>query len=285
MATGDARAYNTRTGQADTNRWKLPVMTGAPRPLVAGNWKMNGVRAGAVALAAALVERAAAENGVPCDVLACPPAPQLFPVLDVVAGSPIALGGQDCHARPDGAHTGDVGAGMLADAGCAYVIVGHSERRAGHGETDSAVREKAAAARRAGLVPIVCVGETEAQREAGRALRTVTDQLGNSVPDGAGASNTVIAYEPVWAIGTGRTPAPEEIREVHGAMRRLLAERFGPGTAALRLLYGGSVNPGNAAEIASIENVDGALVGGASLKAETFWPIVRAFGRGGPDPA
>ncbi len=252
-------------------------MTGASRPLVAGNWKMNGARAGAVALASALVDRAAAEGGLSCDVLVCPPAHQLFPVLDVIAGSPIALGGQDCHARPDGAHTGDIGAEMLGDAGCAYVIVGHSERRTGHGETDSVVREKAAAARRAGLVPIVCVGETEAQRDAGRALRTVEDQLVNSVPDGAGASNAVVAYEPVWAIGTGRTPAPGEIHEMHGAMRRLLAARFGPDAATLRLLYGGSVNPGNAAEIASIENVDGALVGGASLKAETFWPIVRAF--------
>ena len=253
-------------------------MTGAPRPLVAGNWKMNGARADAVALASALVDRAAAESGLSCDVLACPPAHQLVPVLDVIAGSRIALGGQDCHARPDGAHTGDISSEMLEDAGCAYVIVGHSERRTGHGETDSIVREKAAAARRAGLAPIVCVGETEAQRDAGRALPTVEDQLGNSVPYGAGASNTVVAYEPVWAIGTGRTPSPGEIREMHGAMRSLLAARFGPDAAMVRLLYGGSVNPGNAAEIASIENVDGGLVGGASLKAETFWSIVRAFG-------
>ncbi len=255
-------------------------MTGALHPLVAGNWKMNGARADAVALASALADRAAAEGGPPCDVLVCPPAHQILPVLAVVAGSRIALGGQDCHARPGGAHTGDISAEMLEDAGCAYVIVGHSERRTGHGETDSVVRGKAAAARRAGLVPIVCVGETEAQRDSGQALRTVEDQLGNSVPDGAGASNTVVAYEPVWAIGTGRTPAPGEIRDAHGAMRRLLAARFGPDAAGLRLLYGGSVNPGNAAEIAAIENVDGALVGGASLKAETFWPVVRAFGRG-----
>ncbi len=254
-------------------------MTDAPRPLVAGNWKMNGTRAEAVELAGALVDGAAAESGLLCDVLVCPPAHLLFPVLGVVAGSPIALGGQDCHARPAGAHTGDIGAGMLEDAGCSYVIVGHSERRAGHGETDSVVREKAAAAHRAGLVPIVCLGETEAQRNAGETLRTVEDQIHNSVPDGAGASNTVVAYEPVWAIGSGRTPAPEEIGEVHGAMRRLLVERFGPEAAGLRLLYGGSVTADTAASIAPVENVDGGLVGGASLKAGTFWPIVRAFGR------
>lgn len=256
-------------------------MTGAPRPLVAGNWKMNGIRAEAIGLAGSLVDLAGAENGLPCDILVCPPAHLLFPVLDVIAGSQIALGGQDCHARPGGAHTGDISAGMLKDAGCTYVIVGHSERRADHGETDSVVCEKAAAAHRAGLVPIVCVGETEAQRSAGQALRTVENQLGNSVPDGAVASNTVVAYEPVWAIGTGRTPTLQEIRDVHGVMRSLLGERFGPESATLRLLYGGSVNPDNAGEIMSVENVDGGLVGGASLEAETFWPIVRAFGDGG----
>lgn len=253
-------------------------MTSAPRPLVAGNWKMNGTRSEAVELASGLVEHAAGNGGLPCDILVCPPAHMLFPVLEIVDGTSVALGGQDCHAQPGGAHTGDISAEMLVDAGCTFVIVGHSERRTNHGETDTSVRDKAAAAQRAGLTPIVCVGETGAQRDAGQALQTVGRQLAESLPDSSSVSHTVIAYEPVWAIGTGRTPTLQEIADVHGSMRAQLADRFGSGSDGLRLLYGGSVNPGNADEIMSIENVDGGLVGGASLKVETFWPIVQAFG-------
>ena len=253
-------------------------MTSAPRPLVAGNWKMNGTLAGAAELASGLAKLADAQSSSPCDILVCPPAHVLVPVLDLTRGTSIALGAQDCHVEASGAHTGDLSAEMLQDVGCSYVIVGHSERRTNHGETDSQVCEKAVAARRAGLIPVVCVGETEAQRDAGEALAIVGRQLADSLPDGTTASNTVVAYEPVWAIGTGRTPTSEEIADVHDAMRSQIGERFGADSEQLRLLYGGSVNPGNAQEIMSITNVDGGLVGGASLKAETFWPIVEAFG-------
>ena len=253
-------------------------MTSAPRPLVAGNWKMNGTLAGAAELASGLAKLADAQSSSPCDILVCTPAHVLVPVFDLIRGTSIALGAQDCHVEASGAHTGDLSAEMLQDVGCSYVIVGHSERRTNHGETDSQVCEKAVAARRAGLIPVVCVGETEAQRDAGEALAIVGRQLADSLPDGTTASNTVVAYEPVWAIGTGRTPTSEEIADVHDAMRSQIGERFGADSEQLRLLYGGSVNPGNAQEIMSITNVDGGLVGGASLKAETFWPIVEAFG-------
>ena len=252
-------------------------MTSAPRPLVAGNWKMNGTKSEAVELATGLVDQCVAHGPLPCDLLVCPPAHLLVPVLDVVKGSNVVLGGQDCHAEPKGAHTGDVSAEMLVDAGCSFVIVGHSERRTNHEETNRMVCEKATAAHRAGLIPVVCVGETEAQRDTGEALQTVGRQIADSLPDGVSGSNTVIAYEPVWAIGTGRTPTSQEIAVVHTAMRDQLVERFGSESDGLRLLYGGSVNPGNAEEIMSIENVDGGLIGGASLKVETFWPIVQAF--------
>ena len=252
-------------------------MTSAPRPLVAGNWKMNGAKSEAVELASGLVEQAVAHDPLSCEIMVCPPAHLLVPVFDVVKDSGVALGGQDCHAEPKGAHTGDVSAEMLVDVGCAYVIVGHSERRTNHEETDRMVCEKATAAHRAKLIPVICVGETEAQRDAGEALQTVGRQIAVSLPDCVNASNTVIAYEPVWAIGTGRTPTSHEIAEVHAAMRHQLVERFGSDSGGLRLLYGGSVNPGNAQEIMSIENVDGGLIGGASLKVETFWPIIQAF--------
>ncbi len=187
----------------------------------------------------------------------------------------MAIGGQDCHPAPSGAHTGDIAAEMLADAGASHVIVGHSERRADHGEKDGLVRAKAEAAYRAGLVAIICVGETEAQRDAGQARDVVAQQLAGSVPDGATAGSTVVAYEPVWAIGTGRTPSTADIAEMHGHMRALLTGRFGGETGAgIRLLYGGSAKPGNAAEIFGVRHVDGALVGGASLKAADFLGII-----------
>jgi triosephosphate isomerase (TIM) len=235
--------------------------------LVAGNWKMNGLRADGAALARDLMQRA---RGTPpgCELLACPPASLLTTVGAVLAGSGIALGGQDCHAAEKGAYTGDISAEMLKDAGCSHVIVGHSERRHGHGESDRDVRAKVAGAWRAGLVAILCVGETRAEREAGRALAVVAGQLAGSLPDGAAAERLVIAYEPVWAIGTGLTPTTGDITEMHAAIRNRLP-------AGTRMLYGGSVNPTNAAEILSLADVDGALVGGASLKAEDFWAIAQ----------
>jgi triosephosphate isomerase (TIM) len=242
----------------------------ALRKLVAGNWKMNGLAASATMLDALADAPAPA-----CDVLICPPAT----LIARLAGGPIRLGGQDCHWEPAGAHTGDVSAEMLADAGAVAVISGHSERRADHGEDDATVARKAAAAWRAGLMAIVCVGETEAERDAGDTLARVGAQLDGSVPDGATPDRLVIAYEPVWAIGTGRTPSLNEIAEVHDFMRERLSVRFGPEIGgAIRLLYGGSVKPGNAAEIFAVGNVDGALVGGASLKAADFAAIIAAAG-------
>jgi triosephosphate isomerase len=243
------------------------------RPLIAGNWKMNGSRASGVALAGELARRAAA--GPPgCDLLVCPPAPLLVPVGEAVRDSAIDLGGQDCHAEQAGAHTGDISAEMLRDAGCAYVIVGHSERRADHGETDAVVRDKAEAARAAGLTPIVCVGETLEQREAGQALAVIGRHVEGSLPSGAGAADLVVAYEPVWAIGTGRTASPADVAEAHNHIRALLGTLLGLQAAdGMRILYGGSVKPGNAAELLAVDDVDGALVGGASLKADDFWAI------------
>ena len=224
----------------------------APRKLAAGNWKMNGDLA-ALAEIDALV---AAHPAPGCEVLVCPPAVLLHP-MKARAGTVIALGGQDCHANPSGAHTGDIAAAQLKDVGAAYVILGHSERRADHGETDATVAAKAAAAHAAGLTAIICVGETEAQRDAGETLAVIAAQLEGSIPAGATAAHTVIAYEPVWAIGTGRTPTNDQIAEVHGLMRNRLAGKVGD-AAAVRLLYGGSVKPGNAAEIFAIPHVDGA---------------------------
>jgi triosephosphate isomerase len=245
------------------------------RKLIAGNWKMNGLRADGTALAAALASDSGA--GPEVDVLVCPPATLLAPVAAALAGSRVALGGQDCHAKASGAHTGDVSAAMLADAGCTFVILGHSERRQDHGETDATVRAKALAARAAGLVAIVCVGETEAERTAGRHLDVVAAQIAGSVPDDATAADTVVAYEPVWAIGTGRTATVDDIAAMHAHIRALLARRLASG-GDVRILYGGSVKPGNAAEIMAVADVDGALVGGASLKAEDFRAIVRSCG-------
>ncbi|HLT77704.1 MAG TPA: triose-phosphate isomerase [Ferrovibrio sp.] len=247
----------------------------ARRPLIVGNWKMNGLRASlaeAQALAGRVKDRKpAAELGL------CPPATLVAAMAEALKGSGIGVGGQDCHARASGAHTGDIAAEMLKDAGATYVIVGHSERRTDHGESDEVVRAKAQAAHRAGLIAIVCLGETLEQRDAGETLKVISAQLRGSLPDDATAANTVVAYEPVWAIGTGRTPTLEQVAEVHAAIRQDLMARFDDG-AAFRILYGGSVKPDNAKQLMGVADVDGALVGGASLKAADFWPIVEAKG-------
>ncbi len=252
-------------------------MTATPiRPLVAGNWKMNGLKA---SVAEALAIRDGAKDPVfsAVDVMICPPAPLLMALAEVASGYSLLVGGQDCHTEASGAHTGDVSAEMLADAGASAVIVGHSERRADHGETDAEVCAKAKAAYRAGLTAIVCVGETAGQRQAGLTLDVVGRQLAGSVPEGATAANTVIAYEPVWAIGTGLTPTPADVAEVHAAMRAQLAERFGGEGSQMRLLYGGSVKPANAVELMAVADVNGALVGGASLTAKDFLGILAAY--------
>jgi triosephosphate isomerase len=246
-------------------------MTDVSRPLVAGNWKMNGLKASLGELAA--IGQGAGEVWRKADLLICPPATLVFAAAAAMIGSKVAIGAQDCHPEASGAHTGDVSAEMLADAGATAIIVGHSERRADHHETDEIVRTKALAAWRAGLAAIVCVGETRAERDAGKALEVVGRQLDGSVPDGATAANLVVAYEPVWAIGTGLTPTPKDVEEVHGFIRQKLTDRLkGEGKAA-RILYGGSVKPANAAELMAVPNVNGALVGGASLKAADFLAI------------
>ena len=248
----------------------------ARRPLIAGNWKMNGLKADGLALARAVADGAGANGaGAGVDLLLCPPATLVFPIAEVLSGRPVALGGQDCHAAETGAHTGDISAAMLADLGCSHVIVGHSERRHDHGETDAAVRAKAAAAHKSGLIAIICVGETEAQRDAGQAEAVVEGQLRGSIPNGATAANTVIAYEPVWAIGTGRTPTVADIAAMHGRIRAAIGSLVGD-SGAVRILYGGSVKPSNAGEILAVADVDGALVGGASLKAADFLAIAAA---------
>jgi len=247
----------------------------ARRPLIVGNWKMNGLAA-SLAEATALAGRAAAERPA-AELGLCPPATLVAAMAAALRDSAIRVGGQDCHARAAGAHTGDIAAEMLKDAGAAYVIVGHSERRADHHETSETVRAKAAAAHRAGLIAIVCVGETLAERDAGATLKVVTAQIRGSLPDDATAANTVVAYEPVWAIGTGRTPTLAQVAEVHAEIRRDLLARFDDG-AGFRILYGGSVKPDNAAALMAVADVDGALVGGASLKAADFWPVVAAKG-------
>ncbi|MTH65378.1 triose-phosphate isomerase [Paracoccus shanxieyensis] len=238
----------------------------APRKLAAGNWKMNGTLA-----SLAEIDQIRA-TPAECDVLICPPAT----LIQAVAATGIATGGQDCHANASGAHTGDIAAAQLRDVGASHVILGHSERRTDHAETDPQVAAKAIAAHQAGLVAAICVGETETQRDSGATLDVISAQLAASVPDCTTAANTVIAYEPVWAIGTGRTPTDAQIAEVHALMRDRLSARFADG-ADITLLYGGSVKPGNAAEIFAIPHVNGALVGGASLKAADFGPIITAL--------
>ena len=243
------------------------------RKLAAGNWKMNGTAESLTEIAAL----AAATKGAACDILICPPATLIAQMAATAKGTDVMVGGQDCHAKVSGAHTGDISAAMLRDAGAGHVILGHSERRADHGETDGDVRAKAEAAGAAGLIRVICVGETEAERDAGTTLAIIGRQLAGSIPDGATAADTVIAYEPVWAIGTGRTPTLDQIAEVHDFMRKTLTDRFGAEAKGMRLLYGGSVKPSNAAEIFATANVDGALVGGASLMAADFSQIVTAL--------
>jgi triosephosphate isomerase len=248
------------------------------RKLIAGNWKMNGSKAQGLALVEALAAhcREAESTAAAFDLLVCPPF-VLLPVIEERARrAKIAIGGQDCHPKEAGAHTGDISATMLADVGCSYVIVGHSERRQDHREDDALVQAKASAALAAGLKPIVCVGETQAERDAGQALSVIEKQVRNSLPAGAG-SRVVIAYEPVWAIGTGLTATPQDVADVHAAIRAMLQSEAGEEAAAqTRILYGGSVKPSNAAELLALQDVDGALVGGASLKAEDFWAIACA---------
>jgi triosephosphate isomerase len=245
-----------------------------PRPLVAGNWKMNGLRS-SVAELTRIVQGARALTAV--DLLVCPPATLLVLFAAAAEGSPVRIGAQDCRPEPCGAFTGDLSAEMLKDAGASAVIVGHSERRSYHKETDADVRAKALAARRAGLCAIVCVGETRAEREGGHALAVVSSQLEGSIPDGATAENLVVAYEPVWAIGSGLTPTPPDVAEMHGFIRQHLRSRLGEAGAGIRILYGGSVKPSNAKELLRVADVDGALVGGASLKADEFLAIADVY--------
>ncbi|HYA74185.1 MAG TPA: triose-phosphate isomerase [Roseiarcus sp.] len=252
-------------------------MTPGVRPLVAGNWKMNGSRASLGEIAAMRRAVDAGEAGA-AEVAVCPPATLLGAAAAILEGGGLNLGAQDCAAADSGAYTGDISAPMLRDAGASYVIVGHSERRAGHGESDAAVRAKAEATHRAGLAAILCVGETRAEREGGRAIEVVSGQLRGSLPGKATPADLVVAYEPVWAIGTGLTPTPADVADMHGAIRALLGEIYGEAGARMRILYGGSVKPANARELLGLPNVDGALVGGASLNAADFMAIAATYG-------
>ncbi len=246
------------------------------RPLVAGNWKMNGTRT-SIPTVEAIRDGIAPGLAARIDVLICPPSTLIGSCVAATYDSGVAIGGQNLHARASGAFTGSISAEMLADLGATYAIVGHSERRAYHHETDDGVHAKALGARRAGLCGIICVGETIEEREQGRALDIVRAQLAIGTPKGATATDTVIAYEPVWAIGTGRTPTPRDIAEVHASLREMLDKLVGAEAERIRILYGGSVKPSNARELMAVENVDGALVGGASLVAEDFLGICAAY--------
>ena len=248
-------------------------MTDAIRPLIAGNWKMNGLRSAADEFDAMLA--GSPDAGARADLLVCPPATLISAFAERARGSRLAVGAQDCHPKASGAHTGDLSAEMLADAGASAIIVGHSERRADHGETDALVRQKAEAAWRAGLTAIVCIGETQAQRDARQTLDICRGQLSGSLPDGARADNLVVAYEPVWAIGTGITPTVGDVEQIHRFIREFLVARWVGEGARIRILYGGSVKPSNAAELMAVANVNGALVGGASLRAADFLAIAR----------
>ncbi len=246
-------------------------------PLVAGNWKMNGQREQALELGK-LAEGLDKDPVEGVEVMICPPTTLIMPFSELMKGGKVSIGAQDCHTGVSGANTGDISAEMLADAGATAIIVGHSERRADHGETDALINEKAQAVWRAGLVAIICVGETNGQRQYGLTLDVVRRQLKNAIPDGATAKNTVIAYEPVWAIGSGLTPTVEDVDKVHNEIRKVLVERFGDSEGGgMRLLYGGSVKATNAKELMAVENVDGALVGGASLKADDFLGIITSY--------
>jgi triosephosphate isomerase len=251
-------------------------MPNAPRPLIAGNWKMNGLQRSVDELSRIVAQ--ARDLASRMDLLVCPPATLIAGFAACARGSVVAIGGQDCHNEPAGAYTGDISAEMLRDAGASAVIVGHSERRTYHRETDADVCAKARAAWRAGLTAIVCIGETQAERTAGSTIAVVGRQLAGSLPDAASAANLVLAYEPVWAIGTGLTPTPTDVAEIHAFIRERLAARYGAAGQDMRILYGGSVKPSNAAVLLHVPNVNGALVGGASLKAEDFLGIARAGG-------
>ena len=244
------------------------------RKLAAGNWKMNGT-------SQSLDDLQTLSKSHPSpsvDLLICPPATLIAPAVQTLGNSAIHIGGQDCHHQTDGAHTGDISAAMLRDAGATAVILGHSERRASHHETSESVRDKARTAQRAGLMTVICLGESLGQRQATNTLDIIGAQLSLSVPDSSTGENLVVAYEPIWAIGSGMTPTPDQIGEVHDFMRSRLERRFGPGVGrSVRLLYGGSVKAANAQEIFDISNVDGALVGGASLTADDFTPIINAL--------
>ncbi len=245
------------------------------RPLVAGNWKMNGLAISEGELTK--IVNGAAALAANADLMICPPATLIADFAAAARGSAVAIGGQDCHAKPSGAHTGDIAAEMLADAGARAVIVGHSERRADHHETDGDVRAKALAAWRAGLTAIVCIGEQRSEREARRTLDVIGRQLDGSLPDAATATSLLVAYEPVWAIGTGITPTPADVGDVHGFIRQRLGQRFGSEGGHIRILYGGSVNPANAQTLLAVAEVNGALVGGASLKAADFLAIAAVY--------
>jgi len=251
-------------------------MTPGIRPLVAGNWKMNGT-------SASLDELRMIGDGfmrgldAQTEALVCVPATLLARAAEVLSRTPVRAGGEDCHANSSGAHTGDISAEMLKDAGASHVIVGHSERRTDHGESDATVHAKAEAAWRAGLIAIICIGETNDQRQAGDTLDVLSRQIEGSVPESASAANTIIAYEPVWAIGTGLTPTADDVAKAHAHIRGRLVERLGEAAKSMRILYGGSVKPSNAVELLGVANVDGALVGGASLKAADFLGIAEAY--------
>jgi triosephosphate isomerase len=251
-------------------------MTPDVRPLVAGNWKMNGTRASLDQIKA-IAEGVDGPLAEKVDALICPPATLLYVSTALCTDSPLMIGGQDCHQDQSGAHTGDLSAEMIADCFGTHVIVGHSERRSDHAETDHLVRAKAEAAYAADLVAIICIGETADERKAGQTLEVLKRQLAASVPDSANADNSVIAYEPVWAIGTGLTPTADDVEKAHAFMRAELVARFGEAAKTMRILYGGSVKPGNARELMGIANVDGALIGGASLKASDFLAIYGAY--------
>ena len=243
------------------------------RKLAAGNWKMNGTQSALTELSAI----ADAHPDTSVDLLLCPPATLLTQAAALTNDKPLNIGAQDCHTDSSGAHTGDISAAMVADAGGTAVIVGHSERRENHNETNTLVRAKAQAAYDAGLTAVICIGETLGERESGDTLGIIEDQLAGSIPEGATPENTVIAYEPVWAIGTGKVPTLDQIGEVHDFIRQSLTDRFGAAAQGIRLLYGGSVKSSNASEIFDVSNVDGALVGGASLKEADFSPIIKAL--------
>ena len=247
------------------------------RQLIAGNWKMNGLTAQAAAIAgplrAAATDPAGSPASLTCDLLVCPPFTQIIPIAQLLLGSQVAVGGQDCHSAAQGAHTGDISAAMLRDAGATWVILGHSERRQNHGETDELVREKVLAATQAGLTPIVCVGETADQRQSGQETEVVGWQLAGSLPKPFAG---VVAYEPCWAIGTGKTATEQDVATMHAFIREELLRQFGEAGRGVRILYGGSVNPANAATLLAVPEVGGALVGGASLKPDGFLAIARA---------